>query len=63
MSEQQYGEFILHSVPTGQTALKYNVVIKDLKAKFLEVADYDQPYRQEVELTLSIRSVVPIVEE
>jgi hypothetical protein len=48
----------LHEPPTGQTALKYNVVIKDLKAKFMEVVDYDQPYRMEVELTLSIRSVV-----
>jgi len=49
----------LHAEPTGQTALKYNVVIKDLKAKFLDVVDYDKPYRQEVELTLSIRSVEP----
>lgn len=48
----------LHLPPTGQTQLMYNVVIKDLKAKFFEVADYDQPYRQEVELTLIIRSVV-----
>lgn len=47
----------LHTLPTGQTAPKYNVVIKDLKAKFFEVADYDQPYRMEVELILSIRSV------
>lgn len=53
-----YGEVPLHSVPTGQTALKYNVVIKELKAKFFEVVDYDQPYRKEVEMTLSIRSVV-----
>lgn len=52
------GEHPLHSVPTGQTALKYNVVIKDLKAKFMGVVDYDQPYRMEVELVLSIRSVV-----
>ena len=52
-----YGDVPLHEVPTGQTALKYNVVIKDLKAKFFEVADYDQPYRREVELTLGIRSV------
>ena len=50
-------EEALHSPPTGQTALKYNVVIKDLRAKFFEVVDYDQPYRMEVELTLSIRSV------
>ena len=47
----------LHALPTGQTQPKYNVVIKDLKAKFMEVVDYDQPYRMEVELTLSIRSV------
>jgi hypothetical protein len=53
----EYGDVPLHEVPTGQTALKYNVVIKDLKAKFMEVVDYDQPYRMEVELTLSIRSV------
>jgi hypothetical protein len=25
----------LHAAPTGQTALKYIVVIKDLKAKFM----------------------------
>jgi len=53
----EYGIVDLHSAPTGQTALKYNVVIKDVKAKFLEVVDYDQPYRMEVELILSIRSV------
>lgn len=53
-----YGDVPLHSIPTGQTALKYNVVIKDLKAKFFEVVDYDQPYRMDVELVLSIRSVV-----
>lgn len=53
-----YGDVPLHAAPTGQTALKYNVVIKDLKAKFFDVVDYDQPYRQEVELILSIRSVV-----
>lgn len=57
MADEVYGDIPLHSVPDGQTALKYNVVIKDLKAKFFDVADYDQPYRKEVELTLSIRSV------
>jgi len=57
MAEQQYGDVPLHDPPTGQTVLKYNVVIKDLKAKFFEVVDYDQPYRMEVELILSIRSV------
>jgi hypothetical protein len=55
---EQYGNVPLHSPPTGQTALKYNVVIKDLKASFLEVVDYDQPYVKDVELILVIRSEV-----
>lgn len=49
----------LHSVPTGQTALKYNVVISKLDAKYFDVVDYDQPYVKDVELTLVIRSVEP----
>ena len=49
----------LHEVPTGQTALKYNVVIGELKMKFFDVVDFDATWRKNVELTLIVRSVEP----
>jgi len=52
----EYGVVDLHAPPTGQTALKYNVVIESLDGKLFEVVDYDQPYRMDVVMVLSLRS-------